>query len=391
VSRGNRRLSERRVRTARAPSEAQAQQRSWETVRSVYADRAVPVRRRARARLALGPAVVAIAGALLLTPAGAAVHKWINQTLGVRNTRPALFSLPASGQILVSGPGGIWTVAADGAKRRLGSWSEAAWSPHARYVAVTLGDQLAAVTPRGTIQWSIARPNVSSPRWFSPNGYRVAYLSGGSLRVIAGDGTGDRPLVAHVSAVAPAWQPRNQYALAYALPGGRIVVRDTDSGRVIWSHRTAGRLRLLAWSSDGGRLLALTGKAAFVFDGAGQQLARLAAAGGGPLLTGAFSPDGRTLGLLSSSGVTVATLGGSSAVQRSVFTGEGLRGLAWSPDGRWLLVSWPAADQWVFIHAAGRPRIIAVSRIAEQFGSNGQQHAYPTSAEWCCSAGGGTG
>ena len=44
------------------------------------------------------------------------------------------------------------------------------------------------------------------------------------------------------------------------------------------------------------------------------------------------------------------------------FGGE-LRGLTWSPDGRWLLVGSPASDQWVFIRADGR-KIVAVPHIA---------------------------
>jgi hypothetical protein len=42
-----------------------------------------------------------------------------------------------------------------------------------------------------------------------------------------------------------------------------------------------------------------------------------------------------------------------------------LSGLAWSPNGRFLLTSLPGADQWIFV--SGR-RVLAVSHIAEQFG-----------------------
>ena len=50
---------------------------------------------------------------------------------------------------------------------------------------------------------------------------------------------------------------------------------------------------------------------------------------------------------------------------RPLFTAPGrLSGLAWSPDGRWLLTSLPAADQWIFV---GRGRVLAVSHIARQF------------------------
>jgi hypothetical protein len=386
------RNAERRLRAARAPQELEAEQRAWQVAQTVYTERSAASMGRPRARLILALALVAIAGVVLaLTPAGAAVHRWIDQTLGVRHARAALFSLPAPGQILVAGPGGAWTVAADGAKRRLGSGPEAAWSPHARYVAVTGRDQLTAVNLRGTAQWSVARPDVRSPQWFAPNGYRIAYLSGPTLRVINGDGTGDRLLAPRVARITPAWRPGRDYFVAYARADGTIVAREADSGRVTWTRRIGERPRLLAWSSDGDRLVAVTGTAALVLDAGGHQLARTPALGRRPLLDGALSPDGQELALLSDGGVTLTDLTRPRAVQRQVFTGAGLRQLAWSPDGRWLLVSWPAADQWVFIHARARPRIIAVSRIAEQFSSTGSRHGFPTLEGWCCRTAGDSG
>jgi hypothetical protein len=131
--------------------------------------------------------------------------------------------------VLVSGPAGTWTVAADGSARRLGPWTEASWSPRGRYLTVVARNQLTAVDPRGTAQWVLARPAVSEPRWYPPSGYRVAYLSASNLRVVAGDGTGDHLLAARVANVAPAWRPGHKYQLAYVGRGGRLVVRDADT------------------------------------------------------------------------------------------------------------------------------------------------------------------
>jgi hypothetical protein len=62
-----------------------------------------------------------------------------------------------------------------------------------------------------------------------------------------------------------------------------------------------------------------------------------------------------------------------------VFAGAGtFTGVAWSPDGRWLLVPWREANQWVFVRVAGRHRIRAVSNVVEQFGG------FPRLASWCC-------
>lgn len=67
-------------------------------------------------------------------------------------------------------------------------------------------------------------------------------------------------------------------------------------------------------------------------------------------------------------------------VQRSALSGPGaLTELAWSPDARWLLASWPAADQLVFVRADGK-RIRAISNAAEQFRSS----TFPRIEGWCC-------
>jgi WD40 repeat protein len=316
------------------------------------------------------------------------VHSWINQTLGVRHASPALFALPAPGELLVSGSGGAWTVAANGSKRRLGPWQQASFSPHGLYVAVASVNELTVVDMHGTPRWSVARHGVSFPRWFSPNGYRVAYLSDGSLRVIAGDGTADRQLAGHVAPIAPAWRPGHEYQLAYISADGSIVVRDADTGGLQFSRREASAPRLLAWSANGSRLLVLTERATLVFDASGRAIARVALSVENRSLDAALSPDGRTLALLSNRDVTLTNLNALTQPSRQIFTGEGLRQLAWAPDGQWLLVSWPAADQWIFVHTTGRPRIAAVSRIAEQFTT---PRSFPALDGWCCTATGTSG
>ena len=66
---------------------------------------------------------------------------------------------------------------------------------------------------------------------------------------------------------------------------------------------------------------------------------------------------------------------------RRVFTGAGrFTDVEWSPDGRWLLIAWADADQWVFIRSAGVRRIDAVSRISAQF----ESARFPSLAGWCC-------
>jgi hypothetical protein len=67
---------------------------------------------------------------------------------------------------------------------------------------------------------------------------------------------------------------------------------------------------------------------------------------------------------------------------RVLFTGPGrIDELAWSPDGRWLLVGWRAARQWLFVPVDGQ-RVRAVSAIPGQFRSL----TFPTVRGWCCSS-----
>ncbi len=379
-----------RLREFRAPDETGAESRAWDVVRSAYLEREpVVAPRRPRWRLAVAPAGAVIIAALALSPAGASVGRFITRALGEQHAAPALFSLPSPGRILVSGPGGTWTAAADGSTRRLGPWSQASWSPHGLFVAVASGDRLAAVDPRGTIRWALARPAVSDPRWYSPSGYRVAYLSAGTLRVLAGDGTGDRLLATGVAHVAPAWRPGGAdgpYELAYVTARGRVVVRNGDTGRIVWSTAPGPRPFELMWSDNGARLLVLSRRQARTYAAGGAVTSTMALPAAAS--DGALSPDGRSLALVLGGREVVVGKGGSL---RQALAGPGVTAVSWSPDGRWLLVTWPAANQWVFVRVAGAPRIDAVSRISEQFSSGGAARAFPQLDGWCCTAQGSAG
>jgi hypothetical protein len=59
--------------------------------------------------------------------------------------------------------------------------------------------------------------------------------------------------------------------------------------------------------------------------------------------------------------------------------------LAWSPDGRRLLLAWPAADQWLFVPAEGGARLRAIGDIAAVFAPGSARRAtYPRVEGWCC-------
>jgi hypothetical protein len=347
-------VSERNVRRLldAVPVDRDAEERAWAVVRSAYAERA-PVRRR-RFRMPLRVAVVlAVVVAAVLSPAGSAVVDAVRRTLGVEHAAPALFKLPAPGRVLVSGAGGAWVVAADGSKRRLGDYTQAAWSPHGLYVVGATRTGIAAVEPEdGDVHWSLARPAVAFPRWGGSRvDTRVAYLSEGRLRIVGGNGRGDRA-VGSAARVAPAWRPGDALVLAYVTPAGRVVVR----GAWRSAHAYPGAVAL-AWSRDG-RLALATRAAVVVFDGATGR-ARTLPLGGVSAL--AYGRGGRLAVVRDRA---VLELGPEGV--RTLFTAPGrLGGLAWSPNGRWLVTALPGADQWIFV--SGR-RVVAVSNIARQFG-----------------------
>jgi len=241
----------------RIPADREAEDRAWAVVRSAFVEReVVPQHRAGRWWPVAVVGVAAVCAAAALSPPGRAVVNAVRRSIGIEHAAPALFKLPSSGRLLVSGRGGTWVIAADGSKRRLGSWSEAAWSPHGLFVVASSRDGLAAVEPRdGTVRWSLARPDVSLPSWGGTRtDTRIAYLQGRSLRVVAGDGTGDRLLARTVARVAPVWQPE-RHVVAFVSGPGVVVVRNVDSGAVLARHRVGGVVRSLAWSADGSRIV----------------------------------------------------------------------------------------------------------------------------------------
>jgi hypothetical protein len=338
----------------RVPVDRDAEERTWSVVREAFAERE-PVRRRAPRRrwvLAVAALVVAVAAAAL-SPPGRAVVDAVRRTIGVDHAAPALFRLPVAGRLLVSGDGGTWVVSTDGSRRRLGAYTVASWSPHGLFVVAATRDSLAAVEPSGgDVHWSLARPGVAFPRWGGSRvDTRIAYLSRGHVRVVGGDGVGDREVGA-AARVAPAWRPGDRLQLAYVTAGGRVRVMGA------WSSVRYRGARALVWSRDGRRLLLVTARSLVLFDG---RTGRAEVRPVGGVVSAAFAPDGR-LAVVRRNAVLVF----DGERTRTLLTAPGrLAGVVWSPDGRWLLTALPAADQWVFV---GERHVLAVSHIARQLG-----------------------
>ncbi len=303
----------------RAPDEDAAAERAWEILRAAYAQREPVAWPRRHARPLIAAAVVVAGIAAVLSPPGRSVVHSIRKAVGVQHAQTELFSLPSPGRLLVSGRGGTWIVNADGSRRRLGAYREAAWSPHGLFVAATKRNELVALDPKGSVRWTLPRRSPRFPTWTGTRtDTRIAYIAGGQLRIVAGDGTGDHA-VGRAAPYRPTWMP------------GRKVLFWTGSKFVIYDDRSGNKHAL--------------GNFQHVFDPAVER-----------------SP------------------GQSKVIYHGdvVFRGTGTFGQAVpSPDGRWLLVTWPTADQWVFVRPGTR-KIVGVSRISSQFGG------FPRVEGWCC-------
>ena len=267
----------------------------------------------------------------------------------------------------------------DGSKRLLGPYREASWSPFGRFLVATKPNELSALEPSGDVRWTLARRAVSSPRWGgSRTDTRIAYLSRDQLRVVAGDGRGDRA-VGPVSTVAPAWRPGPGHVLTYVDRSNRVVTQDLVTNRVLWRASGQGAATALEWTADGRRLQVRRATRIDVLTRDGR------------LWTGLRSPTGRVVAsavrpgshawaaALAKRGRTEVLVVGDPGGR--VFAGRGrFSDLAWSPDGRWLLIAWPTADQWVVVRA-DNGSLRAVAWIGEQFRS---RHTFPRVEGWCC-------
>ena len=368
------------------PGEREAGERSWSVVREAFRER-VPAQQRRdwRPLVALAAGVAVLAAAF--TPPGHAVLGSIRDAVqGEENAKPALFSLPtAKSRLLVNSAGGAWIVQSDGSKRLLAGYRDASWSPNGLYLAAVHGEELRAIEPDGDVRWSIGRSAISHPRWSSAGGgdERVAYFSGNALRVIGGDGRGDRLLGRADARVAPSWLP-GTHLLAYADAAGRVVVRDADTGRVVRMQRAQQRPLQLEWSRSGRRLLVRGPSSITVFGPRGQRLEPLGAPGTAPVVAATFSPDGRAVAFLQTAGGrshlwVYPRLRPDGTAGRQVFSGAGrFAGVDWSPDRRWLLLDWKSADQLLFIRSAAARRVVAVSNVEANFGQGASLGG------WCC-------
>ena len=368
-----------------------AEQRAWEVVKRAFEERTPQARPAPNHRLVVGAivAALAVAAVAIASPPGQAVFEKVREVVGVQHAEPALFSLPSTGRLLVVSTrhGGVWLVKSDGFKRRLGGYEDAQWSPHGLFVVATTKTALVALDVETGVRWSLPRHGPFWPRWEGTRvDTRIAYMTRTGLRVVGGDGQGDHLLDRRATGVPPAWDPGRLHVLAYD-SGGAVVLRNADSGRVLWRTPLDVTPTALAWSADGSELATVSAHRVIVL-GANGAVRRTVTTLTESFVGGAFRPGSHklALSLRTATGSEIRVVDVDHPGRgRLLFAGPGAFGdIAWSPDGRWLLVGWPTADQWLFLRGS---RVHAVSNIREQFPRH--DHRGPSlefDSRWCCPA-----
>jgi len=396
-------MTEQRLRHAlremEAPHAGAARARTLEAALGARAERPARTRSARLRPFAIMACAVAVA-AVSLTPPGDAVADWISRVVNPR-PRPApapTRALPADGRLLVTAGQRAWIVRADGRRKSLGSFDGATWSPRGLLVAAWRGWGLTALEPSGRVRWAIRAPGRIRAAVWSPQGFHVVYLTQSHLRVVSGRGLGDSPLrrapepgslsrtaAGRVVPVTPAFRPGAPRTLAFVDGERRVEVIDVYTGALLWRsrNRVGARARALSWTADGSRLLALTATAVQRWTADGRSLGRTPLGTGRVGVALAPAPRGRRVALTQvdrATGRGEVVFAGSAGAP--LFEGRGrFDALQWSPDGRWLMVSWPSADQWLFLRPDRRSLggVAAMRGITRRFGE-------PTAAlgGWCC-------
>jgi hypothetical protein len=337
---------------------------------------------------------------LALTPPGESAADWLSRAVHARPAAkpvPAHGVLPGAGRLLVAAGGHAWLVRPDGHRTDLGRWSHVAWSPRGLFVAAWRGRTLTALDPKGHARWSVQAPARVRAAVWSPQGFHVVYLTGTRLRVVSGQGLGDSPLrraprpgsvlrepAGQVTPVAPAFRPGAARTLALVTAGRRVEVIDVYTGALLWRSRgrVAPGVRAIAWTGDGSRLVALGGTRVQRWSASGRALTSWPLAAGSEGVALAAAPRGRVVAVSQFDRSTKrgeVVLAGPRPT--AIFAGNArLPGLAWSPDGRWLLATWPSSNMWLFLRPDRPSRAIAaLADITRRFGE-------PSAAlgGWCC-------
>jgi hypothetical protein len=214
-------------------------------------------------------------------------------------------------------------------------------------------------------------------------------LSGTDIRLVAGNGVGDRLLDRGVAPVAPAWRWARTRTLSYLTRAGQVRTLQTDTGRVLFEAPAPPGTQSMSWSANGERLL-LAGRTRIeALDGDGERVWTAKAPGGSEIGAAAISVEGdraATILVSASGGRSELRVLGPGGGGGTLFEGLGsFDDVTYSPDGEWLLLSWRSADEWLFLNPGHPQHVVAVSDVAAQFDpGTTSSPSFPSVAGWCC-------
>lgn len=319
-----------------------------------------PPRRRATGLLAAAAVLVVASGVALAATGRIAVRVGEERPAADRGPAPAPSGTPLGQPALPAGEGvaavvdgRLWLTTSRGLTIAGLAASSATLSPSALYAAVGVGPSLVAMAPDGRRPWTQRTPGPVVAISWAPYPILVAYVArapgGFDLRMIEGNGEGDRLLARGVAPVAPAWRPDTK-AVAFVSAGGSPMIWDANTlaaRPVAMPRACAGALapaRTLAFSPAGGagaRLAVLTRRGQVVATGSNpsgptacralpraSDVTGLAWVSATDLVTAERPADAGLLRRLGVGGSTIRQVGASRR------TGVGFLALVAAPGGR---------------------------------------------------------
>ena len=305
-----------RLQRAVPPDVEAARDRAWAVIEAA-APRTTTKHATITKFVVVGVAGAAATAALAVSGGGATAAEWVSDRFEAAPAPRVAVQLPTHGRLLVDGP---IVIRQDGSRVELPAADGATWSPNGLFVAAWHDKELRALEPDGDPRWRIeATAPVRTASW-SPDGLRIAYLAGGRIHIVSGNGTNDHALPGgQARPVRPAWNPVRPQELAYVTRRGNVVVRDVATGVAVRRLESGRRATSLSFSEKG-RLKATRAAAAYAPQGD-----RLATVHGGTLRIDGkaivtvrgelgppvWSPDGRFVAVSRGRGVLVASVSGS--------------------------------------------------------------------------------
>ena len=354
----------------------EAEERAWQVVRAAYAEREPVAWPRRHVRPLVAGALVAAVVAAVAEPAGP-----LGRPLAAQGRRRAA---GRAGALLAADAG---AAAGDEPRRERGSctttarsgcsarYRDAAFSPHGRFVAATRANQLVALDPKGNVRWTLARPGPRFPAWTGTQHGHAHRLPLGRPAAHRGRRRHRRPRGRPCSSGRPGLATR---------PGSRARVRREPQvrGRDERRQRNDRPATQQLGAGSEARLVERRSLAGVRATRDSRLRPHRSRGGGGRPLRGDLRPRCRLRREdTEAAAIRAAGIGSSVfslASGRTFFNGSGvLSQLVSSPDGRWLLLAWPTANQWVFVRLHPR-KIVGVSRVTQQFGRSA------TIQGWCC-------